>query len=140
MSTKHDFLEVVAGVVRWRDLILCAQRPAHSLDYISKKWEFPGGKVEQEESKEQALKREMREELGLDVRVGCLLKSVDFAYPDRRIVLHAFECFVDSDRLPVLRPTEHLAIQWLSPSDGKFSQLDWADADLPVMSLLSTTR
>jgi len=138
MSTKNDFIEVVAGVVQWKGLILCAKRPVHALDYISQKWEFPGGKVEKDESREQALKREMWEELGLVVRVGCLIKSIDWAYPDRRIVLHAFECFLDSERLPDLKATEHLEIQWLAPTDAEFLRLDWADADLPLVILLST--
>ena len=64
---KH--IEVVAGIIEYNDKILCMQRDKGKFDYVSFKWEFPGGKIEEGETKEEALKRELREEMEMDVEI-----------------------------------------------------------------------
>lgn len=63
-------IEVVAAVIMHENQILSVQRPEHKLDYISRKFEFPGGKIEDDETKEEALIRELKEELNLKVNIG----------------------------------------------------------------------
>jgi A/G-specific adenine glycosylase len=83
----HD---IAAGII-WRDgLILIAQRPPKGL--LGGLWEFPGGKRESEESLQEALVREVREELGIKIQVGQLMDTVAHGYTHFRITLHAFHC------------------------------------------------
>jgi 8-oxo-dGTP diphosphatase len=125
-------LEVVAAVIMVDDKILCVQRAESEKSYISCKWEFPGGKIEANESAPQALKREILEELGLNISVQELLTSVDHKYPDFSIRLHAFSCGLEKTNLLL---NEHLDYKWLYPSE--LSQLDWAEADIPIVEMLS---
>ena len=83
-------LLVVAGVVvRDGRIMLCQRKPeVHN----GLKWEFPGGKLEDGESPEEALKRELREELSIDVRVGRVIDAVYHRYPDRDVLLMFYRC------------------------------------------------
>ncbi|WP_269849329.1 NUDIX domain-containing protein [Methanosarcina horonobensis] len=65
---KH--IEVVAGIIIYEDRILCMQRDANKYDYLSYKYEFPGGKVEPGETNSQALMRELLEEMGIEIKVS----------------------------------------------------------------------
>jgi len=71
---------------------LAVQRGANSKEYISEKWEFPGGKIEDGESLEEALVREIREELAVDIEVSQFLLTVEHAYPDFKLTMHVFKC------------------------------------------------
>ena len=75
-------IEVVAGVIFWENLVLCVQRPKNKLQYISEKFEFPGGKMEVGETKEEALCRELLEELYLSTKIKYLFLTVVHEYPD----------------------------------------------------------
>jgi len=83
-------LQVAAGLVFRNGLILITQRQAE--DHLGGLWEFPGGKCETGESYPDALRRELREELGIEVAVGDRFESVDHAYPDRTVHLEFFVC------------------------------------------------
>ncbi|MGK0372378.1 MAG: 8-oxo-dGTP diphosphatase [Glaciecola sp.] len=124
-------VEVVAGIVVNEGEILCTQRGESKLSYISKKYEFPGGKIEPSESSEAALARELKEELLMDVEVKQHYMTVNHQYADFKIVLHAFICHVDSRELTL---TEHLDATWLSAE--YLDSLDWAAADIPVVEKL----
>lgn len=102
--------EVVAAVIRRGPRYLIGQRPARGL--LGGLWEFPGGKVEAGETLAQALRREIREELGLRVRVGDELAAVDHAYTHFSVTLHAFAC---SDGRGEPKPRFHRALRWVSP-------------------------
>ena len=91
-------------------------------------WELPGGKVERGESDRDALARELREELGLDVTVGAWLSEVIHDYGDVAIRLVAYATDAPGTE-PLLR--DHDAVRWLGPD--AFDQVDWAPADLPLL-------
>lgn len=119
-------LEVVAAVIRRGDgRVLLAQRlpggPHGGL------WEFPGGKVEAGESPEAALRREIREELGVEVEVGGTLLAVDHDYPHVRIRLSAYSCTL-VDGVP--RPLHCQDFAWALPEE--FGSYPMPAADLPV--------
>ena len=129
--TKKDSVEVVAGVILSKDKLLAVQRPKSSKEYISSKWEFPGGKVEQGENRIQALKREVHEELQLGIQNIDFLTTVEHTYPDFHLVMHAYTCEISSGG-PVL--TEHVDLKWLSVDE--LDQFDWAAADIPIVKFL----
>jgi len=114
---------LVAAAVIWRDgQVLIAQRPPRGL--LGGLWEFPGGKQETGESLEQALRREIREELGAEIAVERLLGVFRHAYSHFRVTLHAFHC-----RLLVgePRPLEATALRWVNPqalADYPMGKLD----------------
>jgi 8-oxo-dGTP diphosphatase len=126
-------IEVVAGIILdERGRIFCVQRGESSKPYISKKWEFPGGKLEAGETREEALIRELKEELRIDVDPFEFVITIDHSYPDFRLIMHSFKCRILSDKEPEL--TEHLQSKWLIPSD--LDVLDWAAADVPIVEVL----
>ena len=85
-------IEVVAAIIYHENKILCVQRGENKYDYISKKYEFPGGKMEAGESKEETVKREILEELHMDIEVQQEFLTVDHLYPDFHLIMHSFKC------------------------------------------------
>ena len=128
---KH--ITVVAAVIEHKGKYLCVQRGINKYDYISKKWEFPGGKVEAGESPENALIREIQEELAMEINELNFLINVEHTYPDFRLTMHTYLC-KSEQTTPTL--TEHLEYTWQSASD--MNHLDWAAADLPIVEKLIT--
>lgn len=124
-------VEVVAGVIFCQDEILCVQRPKNKLHYISEKFEFPGGKIEPGESKEEALHRELLEELNLSTNIKSFFLTVVHLYPDFELTMHSFICEVVSKDLTL---HEHIDQQWLKVNE--LTKLDWAAADLPIVKKL----
>jgi 8-oxo-dGTP diphosphatase len=92
------------------------------------KWEFPGGKIEKNETPEECLRRELKEELALDVQVGEALKPMTHAYRTFTVILYPFICVIKTGEMVL---NEHAAFVWLPPS--RLSSLDWAEADRPVL-------
>jgi 8-oxo-dGTP diphosphatase len=125
-------INVVAAVIQYEEQYLCVQRGENNKEYIHKKFEFPGGKVEDGESSKHALQREIREELQMDIEVHEHLITVDHTYPDFRIIMETYRC---ECRNPLFELTEHLQGLWLKPSE--MHTLDWAAADLPIVALLT---
>jgi 8-oxo-dGTP diphosphatase len=124
-------IEVVAGVIFWKDDILCVQRPKNKLHYISEKFEFPGGKIEEGETREEALNRELLEELNLSIKIKSFLITVVHLYPDFELTMHSYICEVDSKDLTL---NEHIDKKWLKVNE--LNQLDWAGADIPIVEKL----
>ncbi len=124
-------VEVVAGVIFWKDLVLCVQRPKNKLHYISEKFEFPGGKIEADETKEVALHRELLEELNLSTKIKSFFLTVIHEYPDFELTMHSFICEVDSKELTL---HEHIDQKWLKINE--LTTLDWAAADVPIVKKL----
>ncbi len=128
-------IEVVAGIIYFDNKILCVQRPKNGLPYISEKFEFPGGKIENGESKEDALKRELLEELNISIDIKSMFLEVVHEYPDFELTMHSFICEVDTDELTL---NEHVAKKWLPLEE--IDKLDWAAADLPIVNKLVVNR
>jgi 8-oxo-dGTP diphosphatase len=118
-------IDVVAAVIRDNGKILITQR----LDnvHLAGLWEFPGGKVEPGESLEVALEREIREEVGLEIRVIGEFFTVEHDYPDKSVRLHFFNCIVLQGEA---RPIDVADLRWVSPGDLGNYQFPPADADL----------
>lgn len=127
MKTIH----VVAGVVQHGTKTLCVQRAQHKFPYISEKWEFPGGKVEEDELEEGALVRELQEELHLEVSDLKHLITVDHTYPDFRIIMSTYLCSAISESVVL---TEHQRAEWLDLKE--LNRKDWAAADVPIVNAL----
>ena len=121
-------IEVVAAIIQNGNRLLCVQRGRNKYSYISGKYEFPGGKVEAGETKEQALCREIREELTMEIHNIKEFKIVEHQYPDFSIRLEAFTCSAKSTSLTL---SEHIAYKWLMV--GQLDKLDWAEADIPIV-------
>ncbi|WP_290796272.1 (deoxy)nucleoside triphosphate pyrophosphohydrolase [Flavihumibacter sp. UBA7668] len=124
-------IEVVAAIIKHGNEILCTQRPENKLQYISKKFEFPGGKIEAGETKEEALIRELSEELNLTTVINSPFITVVHEYPDFEITMHSFICEVDSKNITL---TEHIDSKWMTLEN--IESLDWAAADIPIVNKL----
>ena len=124
-------ITAVAASIYLNGKVLCVQRAEHEREYVSLKWEFPGGKVEVGESPEEALVREIREELSVDIEVSEFLMTVEHTYPDFHLTMHVFKCILDQGEITL---NEHVALKWLSIDE--LDQLDWAAADVPVVKSL----
>lgn len=124
-------IEVVAAIIYFEDKILCVQRPKNKLSYISEKFEFPGGKIEEGETQKEALKRELVEELNIDTDIKSLFLTVVHQYPDFELTMHSYICKVQSKELTL---NEHITQEWLSIND--LNKLDWAAADIPIVNKL----
>lgn len=120
---------VVAAVIVDGSRILAAKRLAGGA--ASEKWEFPGGKVEAGETPESALKREILEELGLDIEVGCELGTFRVSQGRRRIALHCHWCTVITSDLQL---RAHSEARWLTTDE--LPALDWAAPDIPAVDLI----
>ena len=94
-------------------------------------WEFPGGKVEQGEEPREALRREMQEELAVDIEAGKLVASVEYDYPDFHLSMLCFRCRVVAGRLTLLA---HEAARWLSQEE--LDAVRWLPADVEVIRQL----
>jgi 8-oxo-dGTP diphosphatase len=124
-------VEVVAAIIYFENKILCVQRPKNKLNYISEKFEFPGGKIEYGETKEEALERELKEELNILTNIKSLFITVVHQYPDFELTMHSFICEANSKELTL---NEHIALEWLSINE--LEKLDWAAADIPIVNKL----
>lgn len=121
-------IEVVAAVIHKDGRILATQR---GYGEFKDKWEFPGGKMEAGEGREEALRREIREELDAEIAVGKLLCTVEYDYPAFHLTMHCYLCSVVSGTL-VLK--EHESARWLS-ADG-LESVDWLPADIQVIPII----
>lgn len=104
---------VTAAIIQKDEAVLIAQRPAEGL--LGGLWEFPGGKLRPGEDLAQCLQREIREELGVLVRVGALLGVYQHAYTHFRVTLHAFQCTLQNGGQP--QALEHSALCWVTPAE-----------------------
>ncbi|EGR3028910.1 (deoxy)nucleoside triphosphate pyrophosphohydrolase [Vibrio parahaemolyticus] len=132
MSKKH--IEVVAAVLKNEGEFLAVQRAPSKLDYVSEKWEFPGGKVEAGETLVAAITRELDEELRIAVTEPQFLLTIEHSYSDFDITMH---CFVIEVPTRELELTEHVDSRWLSKD--QLWEVEWAAADIPAVEKLQST-
>lgn len=122
-------IHVVCAVIDQNGLILCAQRSDTMA--LPLKWEFPGGKIEPGEAEEPALKREILEELNVDIEILERLPEHDCAYtPEKIIRLIPYRCIIKD--VSQLQAREHAELRWVERH--KLLELDWAAADVPVVN------
>ena len=125
MEPNKKKIRVVGAAIIDSGKVLVAQRPVSDKAYKSLKWEFPGGKVEDGETEEAAIRREIREELECEIDVEILLPEIEHEYPDFIIRMTICICHLVGTTTPTC--LEHNAICWMSPD--ALSNLDWAAAD-----------
>ncbi len=125
---KH--IQVAAALLFCGGKIFAARRGDSPYPYVAHKYEFPGGKIEAGEEPQAAVKRELLEELNLEVRVGSMYAKHTFEYPDFIITLWLYECEMLSD----FCLKEHESYAWISPKDLK--EEEWAPADSDILGSL----
>ncbi len=123
-------IEVVAGIVCRENKILATQR---GYGEFKDGWEFPGGKLEAGETRVDALKRELREELDMEVVVGDLLETVEYDYPQFHLTMHCYLCQLVKEEF-VLK--EHEAARWLEKN--QLDEVAWLPADEGIVEKLKS--
>ncbi len=121
-----NILHVACAIIERDGRVLAAQRS--EVMSLPLKWEFPGGKIKEGESPAECLKREVLEELGVDIAVNDPLPPATHSYPAFTVTLYPFRCVLVKGEI-VLH--EHKAVVWVRPE--KMHTLDWAEADWPVI-------
>lgn len=122
-TSNNPIIEVVGAIIKDGDRYLVGQRPAHKSQ--GGLWEFMGGKIEPGETPEQALARECREELNLEIENERIIDSVIHEYPEKTIRLTLIECKPKVGSAP--RSNEHQEIRWVTREE--MDALDFAPAD-----------
>lgn len=117
--------KVVAAIIKQDNRIFATQR---GYGEFKGGWEFPGGKIEKNETPQEALIREIKEELETTITVGELIDTVEYDYPTFHLTMHCFLCTVVSGNL-VLK--EHEAARWLTRE--QLRSVDWLPADLELI-------
>ncbi len=110
----NDIINVTAGLIFRKGLLLISQRPIGK--HLGGMWEFPGGKQQANETLPECLCRELREELGVEVKVHELLWECFHEYPQRKVRLHFYRCsLIDEGIEP--KPIECAAVQWVASNE-----------------------
>ncbi|MDI6678272.1 (deoxy)nucleoside triphosphate pyrophosphohydrolase [Bacillus wiedmannii] len=127
---KKKVLVVGAVIFNERNEVLCALRsPKMSLPNY---WEFPGGKINEGEMQQEALVREIKEELGCLINVGEKIEEVDYEYENIIVHLVTYKANIKSG---IPKALEHAELKWVQSE--KLLELKWAPADIPTVKLLS---
>lgn len=135
-SPEIKHLEVVAGIIRnVVDNVTYYYATQRGYGDYKGMWEFPGGKVEPGETNEQALARELKEELTIDVQVQDFLCTVEQDYPGRHVSLHCYFCEITGGTPTLL---EHESAQWLSRENLR--TVPWLPADITVVESIENQK
>ena len=122
-------IEVVAAIIYKDGAYFTTQRGYGEFEGM---WEFPGGKIEPGESSEDALKREIQEELGIDITIDEFLCTTNYDYPSFHLTMHCYICSIEAGEI-VLR--EHKSARWLRPKE--LGCVEWLPADKDIISRLN---
>lgn len=123
-------IEVVAAIIHDEEGRIFATQRGYGP--MKDGWEFPGGKMEAGETPEEALKREIWEELETRIEVEQLFETIDYDYPDFHLTMHCYICKVESGELTL---KEHEAARWLTKE--QLSNIDWLPADRSIIRRLT---
>jgi 8-oxo-dGTP diphosphatase len=124
--TKKKILPVTCAIIVEEGMVLAALRGRQM--HQSWKWEFPGGKVEENETPEACIIREIKEELNVEIQIKEELPAVEYHYPEKSIRLIPFICTITSGQVEAV---EHEKASWFTPE--QLQSLQWAEADTPVL-------
>lgn len=123
-------INVVCAIIKNnKNEIMCCQR--ENGKSLGGYWEFPGGKIEKNETNEQTIIREIKEELNIDIEVNRFIKSTVYQYEFAQVTLHAYECRMITDDIKML---DHQDIKWLSKEE--IGKLNWAPADVEIIDYI----
>ena len=125
-------IEVVAAIIQRDGAYFATQRGYGEFEGM---WEFPGGKIEPGESRESALKREIQEELGIDITIDNYLCTTDYDYPSFHLTMHCYLCSIVSGEIEL---REHKSARWLTAD--LLNSVEWLPADMDVIKQLKSTR
>lgn len=123
---KH--IEVVAAIIQRDGAYFATQR---GYGEFEGQWEFPGGKIESGETQEVALKREIQEELGVDIIVEKFLRTTDYEYPSFHLTMHCYLCSIISGEIEL---REHKSARWLTAQT--LDSVEWLPADRDIIKQL----
>ena len=122
-------IEVVAAIIQ-RDGAYCTTQRGYG--EFEGMWEFPGGKIEPGESRDVALKREIQEELGVDIAIENLLCTTEYDYPSFHLTMHCYLCSIASGEIEL---REHKSARWLRPEE--LWSVEWLPADKDIISRIN---
>ena len=118
-------IEVVAGVIYHNDNFLISKRKHKFFNGL---WEFPGGKIEKNESHIEALIREIKEELNIKINVENFITTINYQYPDFYLVMHVYKCKYLSGKIDL---NVHSEIRWITKND--IDEIEWVPADIEII-------
>ena len=121
-------IEVAAAIIMKNDRLFATQRGYGDFKDF---WEFPGGKIEAGETPEEALVREIREELNAEISVGKMIRKIDYDYPAFHLTMYCFICELISAEITLV---EHEAARWLSMEE--LDEVEWLPPDTEVIDSL----
>jgi len=120
-------VEIVVGVLKNKNKYLIAQRTKGS--HQEYKWEFPGGKLEVSENHQEALEREFKEELDINIKVKDFICEIAYKYPKMKVMVHAY--FVEYDEDQEIKKLVHKEIRWVQKSE--LLKNDMVAADMKII-------
>ncbi|MGN1375206.1 MAG: (deoxy)nucleoside triphosphate pyrophosphohydrolase [Prevotella sp.] len=118
-------IKVVAAIIKRDDTYFATQRGYGEFEGL---WEFPGGKIENGETPESALKREIQEELGIDINIEKFLCTTDYDYQTFHLTMHCYLCSIASGEIEL---KEHKSAHWLTSET--LGSVEWLPADFEVV-------
>lgn len=125
-------IEVVAAIIVKDNQILITKRVGGQFDGL---WEFPGGKIEESETHESALVREIYEELDIKISIDRFLNTIEYNYDTFHLIMHLYFCKIAERSIKL---NEHSDAKWISPDEKE--NINWVPADVQVLDLITSSR
>ncbi len=121
-------IKVVAAIIKKDNLIFATQR---GYGEFKDKWEFPGGKIEENETKEEALAREIKEELNASISIDSFIKQIEYDYPSFHLVMDVYFCHLNNPHIELIEAEN---AKWLKIEE--IYDLDWLPADFELLQYI----